>query len=343
MKIKLMLWALALVIISCNSDDEMEAPDSSFNHDVIVGNEGGFGNDNASLTAIDQGAMEAQQNVFTQKTGQPLGDVLHSLNSYNDEIYAVVNNSGKIEVLGKESLDLRRTIIDLESPRYIEFISESKAYVSDFVANGIHIIEPGSGNYSGFVDAGTWIEQMETINGEVWTTAPYRDKVYIIDPNSNSVSDSVAVAPGTNGLETDADGNAWVIAQGTYNPSVTEASLNKIDGDTKELVQSFQFPDGAGYGTALELSPDGTSVYFLLEGAVYKMALDANQLPSDPIISPAFAPYGLSVNSSSGHIALTDAVDYVQSGRVYFYDADGSAINDFPAGIAPKAVLWANN
>jgi hypothetical protein len=344
MKSKLILWALALVIISCDSDDEMEMPNPPTNNYVLVGNEGGLNANNASLTTIDRSSMDIEQNVFSVTNGELLGDVLHSVAIYNNEIYAVVNNSGRIEVLGKDSLNSHRTIIDLDSPRFIQFLSESKAYVSDYVANGLHIINPTTGTYNGFMNTGTWLEEMVLLDGEVWATGPGGDKVYVIDPATDMLTDSVQTGEGATSIEIDGDGNVWVLSQGTFNEPIIQPSIHKIDPGSRTVSQSFVFPEGTGYGGLIEASADGDFMYYLIQNKVFRMPTNATALPQEPFINPGGTfLYGLNVNNATGEIALTDAVDFSQSGQVYFYDNEGNALNDYPAGIAPKAVLWVNN
>jgi hypothetical protein len=41
-------------------------------------------------------------------------------------------------------------------------------------------------------------------------------------------------------------------------------------------------------------------------------------------------------------VYVADAIDYVQQGKIYRYDATGHLISEFYAGIIPGAFSWKN-
>ncbi|MBK7097481.1 MAG: hypothetical protein IPH58_02780 [Sphingobacteriales bacterium] len=53
-------------------------------------------------------------------------------------------------------------------------------------------------------------------------------------------------------------------------------------------------------------------------------------------------PYGIAIDETNGDMYVTDAVDYVTSGRVYAFGKDGKKKFDFTVtgGIDPNAVLF---
>lgn len=91
----------------------------------------------------------------------------------------------------------------------------------------------------------------------------------------------------------------------------------------------------------MEMSGDKESVLYILGGSVYQMSTSATSLPTSPFISdPAIYYYALNVNPENGEIALTNAMDFSQTGYVYFYASSGQLIDDYEAGIVPHSVLW---
>jgi len=65
------------------------------------------------------------------------------------------------------------------------------------------------------------------------------------------------------------------------------------------------------------------------------MSIDAERVPSTPLIGPGGILYGLGVHPRSGEIFVADAVDYVQRGVILRYAADGEPLDTFRAGIIP--------
>lgn len=334
---------MALILFSCNSDDDQEPqviPDSE--NLVLIGNEGAFLGNNATLTLLDREAGVATQNAYyNANVDAEIGDVLQSMYEYNDEIYIVVNNSGKIEVVDNDNLTSKRTISGFNSPRYMLFNSTEKAYVSDLYANGIHIINPSNGTYTSLINTGFWVENMVAYNGDVWCSAPGKDHVYFIDSSADAVTDSLQLTAGVSDLGIDMNNDFWILSQGTYSEPIIEPALHHVDGDTKELISTYSFPAGTGFGGSLSMSADKQSVLYLIGGKIFKMPISATSLPTSPFIEKEGTSfYTVSVNSVNGEIAATDALDFSQSGKVYFYGVDGGEADNYSTGVAPRSVLW---
>jgi|SRR5690554_1600893 len=344
MKVNYLLFALALMLFSCNSDDDqptgVTVPETE--GVILVGNEGSFMADNASLTLVDRGAETATQNVYASANDDAeLGDVLQSMYAYQNEIYVVVNNSGKIEVLDKSNLTSKRTISGMSSPRFMLFESADKAYVTDLYDNGIHIVNPSTGTYSSLINTGFWIEHMISHNNEIWCSAPNKDKVFFLDAGTQLFTDSLTLSQGVSDMGMDANNDFWIMSQGTWSEPYVEPAIHHVDGDTKALIASYDFPAGTGFGGNLAMSGDKQSVIYLLEGKIYKMDITATSLPGNPFIEKSGSWfYTLSVNGKTGEIAATDALDFSQAGKVYFYTSGGEEIDNYATGIAPRSVLW---
>ena len=89
------------------------------------------------------------------------------------------------------------------------------------------------------------------------------------------------------------------------------------------------------------MSGDKQSVIYLLNGKIYQMGITDTNLPDNSFIEVSGSwLYTLAVNGKTGEIAATDALDFSQSGKVYFYTAEGQTIDNYSTGIAPRSVLW---
>lgn len=346
MKSKLLYLALAtLIFSSCKKDDNPEptvTPPTTTTDFIIVGNEGVFGGETASLTVINREDTTLNQNVFAEaNNGAVLGDVLQSMILRNGEIYLVVNNSGKIEVVDTADFSCKRIISGFASPRYMHFASDSKAYVSNLFANHIDVIDPVNGTFTNSIATSNYIEKMEEYNGELWCTAPGSDKLYFLNLSTDQISDSITLSLGVSEIGMDANNDFWILAQSTYSSPSVEPAIYHLDGDTKEILGTFTFPVGTGYGGTLEMSADKESVLYIIGGKLFKMPTSATVLPDSPFISKfPVSFYAINVNPDNGEIALTDAVDFSQAGHIYFYTASGELIDDYETGIVPHSVLW---
>ena len=66
------------------------------------------------------------------------------------------------------------------------------------------------------------------------------------------------------------------------------------------------------------------------------MDVGAGRLPDEPLIPDGGTLfYGLGVDPETSEIYVADAVDYMQSGVVMRYSADGEPLGNFRVGITP--------
>ena len=92
---------------------------------VIIGNEGNFGSGNSSLSIYNKNSGEISNNIYQDLNQSLLGDVLHSINHINHELFLVINNSGKIIVINDENFQYMYQIENLTSPRKIIKVNET--------------------------------------------------------------------------------------------------------------------------------------------------------------------------------------------------------------------------
>lgn len=351
MKIKNYVWLLAIALIACESDDEETVdfggldPEKGY---VVVGNQGNFLSNDASITIYDLESDEATQGVFAAANNdEALGDVLQSIYHYNDEVYVVMNNSSKVEVLNDSTFERARTIVGLASPRFMHFLSDEKAYISENnfgpTGNKINIVNPLNGTYLGAINTEFSIENMMEVNGEIWCTSTTAGKVVIVDPATDAIIDEIAVGPNATDIALDANGNIWVLCQGqgAWAGQELEPSLYRIDPETNSVETSFDFPAGTGFGGFMQISADQEELLILMLGEVLKMDVDATTLPSDAFIAlTGQSIYGVSVNPSNGDIVVTDAGGLTSSGGVFIYTKNGVLKDTFDGGIAPWMAFW---
>ena len=77
-----------------------------------------------------------------------------------------------------------------------------------------------------------------------------------------------------------------------------------------------------------------------MNGKIYSMSMIDQSLPTMPFIEKTSSFYSVVVNDKNGEIAATDAFDYSQGGKVYFFSPGGEDIDNYSTGIVPRTVLW---
>ena len=148
---------LTLLLSGCMKDDQWVkdhlqlgpiqlAPGSLF-----MVNEGNFMYGNATLSCYDTLKREIQNDLFYRVNGLPLGDVAESMTIFQSKGYLVINNSGKIYIMDTGNGKYTGKISGLISPRFLHFVNNIKAYVTDLYAGKITIVNPTTNQITGSI------------------------------------------------------------------------------------------------------------------------------------------------------------------------------------------------
>lgn len=339
MKLKALLFSLLVILTSCKKDEPEPDPNPptplSAAKKVYVVNEGNFGGGNASVSIFDTGTANTSEDYFKEKNGVALGDVAQSMCKINGDFYIVVNNSGKIVVCGSD-FKVKRTISNLTSPRHIIGVSNSKGYVSDLYANGLSIVDLNTGTKTGSITLPGKTEQMVMLYSKVYVTNTDRDKVYVIDAATNTVTDSVFVGLNASSLVLDKNDKLWVLASGT---SSVAGKLSLIDPVNNSITWTQDF--GLNKKAAF-LCINGTkdTLWFADKDGLCRMPITSTSIPNAFITSSSNI-YGLGVHPTRFEVYVADALDYIAKSKIYVYKTGtGAAFGNFKAGLISNSFYF---
>lgn len=334
---------IAATAFSCKRDMPVDPVPSSSQtfvagQGVFITNEGTFQFGNASISYYNFTQGVTSGDIFSSENGFPLGDVCQSMTVIGNYGYIVVNNSGKIEVVNMSDFSIVATITGFTSPRYLIPVSPTKAYVSDLFGDGLTILDLTTNTITGEIPMPGWTERMLISNGKVFVTCYETDKLYIVNPATDLLADSIAVSKGGNSLVEDVNGKIWLMCAGDFTTS-TPGALYRIDSAADSVEWSASFISGH-YPGNLVINSTASMIYYV-DGDVFAMSVADTILPSAPSISAnGRTLYGLGIHSSTNEIYVSDAVDYVQNGRVYRFSSSFVLLDDFPAGVVPGSFCF---
>ncbi|MEG0796673.1 MAG: YncE family protein [Odoribacter sp.] len=312
---------------------------------LFITNEGNFNGDNASLSVYYPGVKRVENEIFSRKNGYKLGDVAQSMTIYDGKGYVVVNNSGVVYVVDVNNFQLIGGIKGLVSPRYIHFVSDTKAYITDLYASRITIFNPQTLQKIGVIQTPGHksTEQMVQYGKYVFTNCwSYDNKLLIIDSERDEVVDSIALDIQPTSLVLDRYNKIWTVTDGGVNGKVhgEEApSLYRIDAATRQVERKFTFQKG-DWPSEVTLNGTRDTLYYLNKD-VWRLAVTTDEIPTIPFLKYSGTRYyGLAVDPVTSEVYVGDAIDYQQPGVVYRLRANALPVDTFNVGIIPGAFCF---
>ena len=283
--------------------------------------EGNFQYGNASLSYYDPETRTVENEIFFRANGMKLGDVAQSMTIRNGVGWVAVNNSHVVFAIDTDTFRETGRIENLTSPRYIHFISDHKAYVTQLWDNRIFIVNPERFEVTGFIsvpdmtmESGS-TEQMVQYGRYVYCNCwSYQNRIIKIDTLTDTVVGELNVGIQPTSLVMDCNNKLWTVTDGGYegSPYGYEApSLYCIDAETFTIERQFRFRRG---DTPSEVQLNGTrDRLYWINDDIWQMEVTADRIPVRPFLEYRGTKYyGLTVDPVRGDVYVADAIDYQQ-------------------------------
>ena len=352
MKIK-NLFALSLCCLglySCMDYGPMDEEEFEITEarGLFITNEGNFMFGNASLSYYNPFTRRVENEVFVRANGMKLGDVAQSMTIHNGLGWVVVNNSGVIFAIDLKTFKEVGRVEGFTSPRYIHFVSDTKAYVSQLWDNRICVVDPQTYKITSYIktpmDSGKEsTEQMLQYGQYVFVNCwSYNNKILVIDSETDEIVDEIEVGYQPKSMVLDAFQKLWVLCDGGFDGSPIGKqvpALYRIDAKSRAIEKEFQFQ--------LEDTPNNLALngqkdtLYMINRDVWKMGVNDKFFPVQPFIpEKKTIYYGLTVDPLTSEVYIADAIDYVQSGIIMRYSSNGKLVDEFKVGITPGSFCW---
>lgn len=337
MKTNIFYIASSLLVLLSSCDNKPQKHDEvvippPINGSVWIVNEGNFQSGNSTLSLLNFANGELYQDVFENNNGRKLGDVFQSVNVFNGKAYLVVNNSKKIEVVDPSTYKAIGVINGFTSPRYILPVNEGKAYVSEYYADAIRIVDLNNNTISGSVNINGSMDEMVMLNEKVYVTNFKKEYIYIIDALNDHLEDSIKVAYGATSLRVDAQNKIWVLSEGKLDQTVTPV-LQRINPVTKEVERKMNLSFSETMPSRLRINAAKNRLYWLSKH-VYTQSIADSVVSSTPFIHSVFNTYyGLEVDPRTDELYISDVKDFVQRSNISRFNSSGIPVGDFTAGL----------
>jgi YVTN family beta-propeller protein len=331
---------------SCTDDKIEELPPGDYADGYFITNEGPFQNGTGTITYVGNDGSVSQE-VFRKVNGEDLGNIVNSMYLHQSKAFVVVNNSSRIVVADRNSMQ-KVAVIEgegIENPRHF-IVSDGLGYVSnwgdpnDATDDFISVIDLDNYAVLKKIAVGEGPERMVANSTGLFVALQggygQNNKVVLIDTGLNEVGKVIEVGDVPNSLAADTGGDVWVLCGGVpaWTGNETRASLVRIRANDLSTV-AIDFSEGDHPGL---LNLDGERIYFNLDGAVYQMSPSSPVLPSNPLDGLDGFYYGMMVKN--GELYGTDAADFASEGTVKVFNVNSQTLlGTIQAGIVPGSVV----
>ncbi len=352
---------LALLLASCMRWEYGEQEQFSVLDDgVFITNEGNFTYGGATLSFYNPDTKHLENELFYRANAMKLGDVAQSMVVRNGIGWVVVNNSHVVFAIDTETFREVGRITDLPSPRYIVFASDEKAYISQIDSDRIIIVNPKTFKITGEIVCPMTTEyrtgsteQMVLLGDYLYVACwSYQKRILKIDTRIDKVVGYKDIGLQPKSIVTDKNGKLWVVSDGGYEGNAIgyeSAKLYRINPENLEVERVFELGlNGSGDTTRsasrLKINDKGDVLYWI-DGGVWRMAIDAAELPTEPFVKPIEGVnrslyYALGVAPDTEEVYVGDALDYQQRSIIYRYSRDGELLDSFTTGVIAGDFCW---
>ena len=346
----------------CRTDDiiiyaEEEDIDKPTVKSEVIGmyvlNEGNMGSNKCTLDFLDLSdtIIHYQRNIYSERNPnevKELGDVGNDIQIYGSRLWMVINCSNKVEVCrAKDAVKIGK--VDIPNCRYVTF-DGGYAYVSSYVGpvavgsnaprGRVYKVDTLTLQKVDSVVVGYQPEEMVVVGGKLYVAnsggyiAPQYDRtISVIDLATMSEERQIDVAVNLHRLRLDRYGQLWVSSRG--NSRDVPSKLYWLKTDTQGQMQVAGHIDipvsdmcivgdslyfyGADYNA---VTYDVTSAQGIID--VQRHALVNDVLSNAPEYQKIRQLYGIIVHPRHRDFYLMDAKNYVSSGELLHFNADGT-------------------
>ena len=345
-----------LLLNACRTDDQivyMEDEDTGVKAEEteVVGMyvlcEGNMGSNKCTLDYLDLSAQDETihylRNIYAERNPgevKELGDVGNDIKIYGSQLWLVINCSNKVEVC--RASDAKKIAkVDIPNCRYLAF-HEGFVYVSSYVGpvtlsgdaplGQVYKIDTLTHQITGRINVGYQPDELCVVGDYLYVanSGGYRGPDYdrtisVVNLKTFTEERKVDVAPNLHRIRNDRHGQLWVTSRGNYADEPARLLWLKPTND-----------GGLERGGALDISVNdlcvvGDSIYYIDATSrssgiidVCRHAVVRQPLTDAAELSKVKMPYGIIVNPNDRDFYVMDAKNYVSSGDLLHFRADGT-------------------
>ncbi len=343
-----LLLGFLLVFSAC--ERSKNEPVISDINDVVVINEGNFSSATGSVSAYNSNKKTATLGVFEQANGFPVAGTIQNAVPFGDSYYLVTNASDKVLRVKNNDFSLVKNFkneggtTNFTNPYSFAGIG-NKGYVSNWgtynsttfaFENGyLTVLNLDNNTITSKISLGGQPQNLLVVNNNLYVSLAGTDKVAVFNTSTDTKIADITISFGADKMVLDKNNKIWVLSG--------NGDLMRVNPTNNSVEQSFSNVPVSGYNEKMVLNEAKDKIYWLTTPynqacKVYAMDITASAIPTNAIITRDNL-YGLGIDKNN-ILYVGDSKGFTSNGVVYRYDAQGTFLDQFNAGIAPNGFIF---
>ena len=352
MKIRYSIFLLLLTLFAAScSDNNGTNPDPLELSSVYVANEGNFSQSNGTITSYNPESDSTALKAFETVNGRPFAGYIQTSKIVGDRMFIVSNQANKVEVVEKSTLESMGTIQLSASPTAIGAIGNT-AYVGIADFNNfefkISLVDLSTMEMTGeSIPVSSTPRDIVQVGGKLYVTNNGGNTVTVINPEDNTVTDTITVGASPNEMLVDNENRIWLLCNGKIpydgEGETIPGSLYILDGQNAAKIDSITTgiaADAITYKKRLALNTDQAKAYLINDGI---SAIDMNTYDIEQKIVDSGSFYSIGYFDVQDRLYLGKINGFTQPGKALIYDLQGTAVDSFNVGIVPNDFHFIQN
>lgn len=341
---------IALTFASCEKPKPQEEVSALPERGAIVLNEGGWGCNEAELSAIDYSDMTITNSVFSKLNGRGLGDVAQDVVVYGDKIYVAVWGSNTVEVLDRKTGKSTQIDMGNRGPRYIA-CDGGKVYVTCYTPESVVRIDTATLQLEATCRlSGMRPEGICALAGKLYVVnswkpdeagnAAYDSTLSVVDIATFTETSKIAIGLNPQKVKVVDNSHLAISYNGDYGTCPGGiAIVDAITLDVQKKAASVSNIESYGgkvyyYGNTIGQTWNGC-IYVLNHAS---MESESITLEGTDAFSATYYPYAININPNTGEIYMAGA-QYGANGDIYCFTQMGRLKWKLEAGPLPSKIV----
>lgn len=318
--------------------------------DVLIVNEGNFGQGNGSMSLYNRNNDQVENNAFANaNNGRTLEASIQSVRVHDEVAFIICNAADKIEITNAATLEaIRAPLEDAEliSPRYLT-VAGNKAYVSmwgPFDANfaltesKVVVIDLNDYSISKYIDVAAGPEGIMAEGDKVFVANSFTNVLTVINTNTDEVTEEITLEGSPQLMDTYAT-FLWVSVTGAATQFV------RINPENNSIAATISV-EGSNSNGKFTINESMNSLYFI--GAepfpssvtnILSLPLDASSPTYETLIS-GNSFYGIGSDPLSNELFVGNSNSFQGEGTLLRYDAQGMLLDSYAVGVGPNGFVF---